>query len=100
MTSIYDRLSQALRELLEAERIKAHVNQTEFANRVGLTQPTISKIEKGDRYIMAAEIVVFFEALDLDPLKMLKKAMVQAKAGMSVRKPQARKVKRRATKPK
>jgi transcriptional regulator with XRE-family HTH domain len=99
LVSIYGRMSEAIRTLLIGERRKAGLNQVQFARAVKLSQPTISKIEKGGRYIKAAELVVFARALGADPLAVLGKAMALADAGASVQRPQARKVKRRATKP-
>lgn len=99
LVSIYGRLSEAIRNLLIGERRKSGLNQIQFAKAVKLSQPTISKIEKGGRYIKAAELVVFSRALRTDPLKLLAKAMALADAGASLQRPQARKVKRRATKP-
>jgi transcriptional regulator with XRE-family HTH domain len=98
LTSIYGRLSEAIRQLLIGERRKSKLNQIQFAKAVKLSQPTISKIEKGGRYIKAAELVVFARALKADPLKLLAKAMALADAEALLQRP-ARKVRRRATKP-
>jgi transcriptional regulator with XRE-family HTH domain len=100
LTSIYDRLSNAIRDLLIEERSKSGLSQVQFAKAVKLSQPTISKIEKGGRYIMATELIVFSRALGADPVALLARAIALADAGVSARKPQARKVTRRATKPK
>jgi transcriptional regulator with XRE-family HTH domain len=98
LTSIYGRLSEAIRNLLIGERTRSGLNQIQLAKAVKLSQPTISKIEKGGRYIKAAELVVFARALKADPLKLLAKAITLADAGASLHEPHARKVKRRATK--
>jgi transcriptional regulator with XRE-family HTH domain len=99
LTSIYDRLSNAIRDLLIEERRKAGLSQIQFARAVKLSQPTISKIEKGGRYILATELIVFSRALGANPLALMEKAIALADAGVSARKPQARKMTRRATKP-
>jgi len=99
LVSIYGRLSEAIRDLLIGERRKSGLNQIQLARAVKLSQPTISKIEKGGRYIKAAELVVFAKALKADPLKLLARAMALADAGASLQRPQGRKVKRRVTKP-
>lgn len=96
MTSIYGKLSEAIRNLLIGERARIGLNQMQFAKAVKLSQPTISKIEKGGRYIKAAELVVFSRALKADPVKLLERAMVLADAGASLNRPRGRKTKRRA----
>jgi transcriptional regulator with XRE-family HTH domain len=83
-------LSEAIRTLLIEARDRSGLNQIEFAKAVRLSQPTISKIEKGGRYIKAAELVVFSRALQTDPLTLLGKAMTLADVGASVGRPQAR----------
>jgi transcriptional regulator with XRE-family HTH domain len=88
-------LSEAIRTLLIEARDRSGLNQIEFAKAVRLSQPTISKIEKGGRYIKAAELVVFSRALQTDPLALLGKAMTLADVGASVGKPQARRARRR-----
>lgn len=98
MTSIYGRLSEAIRNLLIGERKRSGLNQMDFARAVKLSQPTISKIEKGGRYIKAAELVVFARAVKTDPLKLLAKAMALADAGASLERPTVRRIKRRANK--
>ena len=98
LTSIYDRFSNAIRALLIEERKKSGLSQIQFAKAVKLSQPTISKIEKGGRYILATELIIFSRALGANPLTLLEKAIALADAGVSARKPQARKVTRRTTK--
>ena len=99
MTSIYGRLSEAIRNLLIGERKRSGLNQIQFARAVKLSQPTISKIEKGGRYIKAAEFVVFARAVKTDPLKLLAKAMALADAGASLPRPSSRKAKHRPARP-
>lgn len=96
MISIYGRLSEAIRTLLIEARGKSGLNQIEFAKAVRLSQPTISKIEKGGRYIKAAELVVFSRALRTDPLALLGKAMTLADVGASIQRPLGRRTSRRA----
>jgi transcriptional regulator with XRE-family HTH domain len=95
LTSIYGRLSEAIRNLLIGERRKSGLNQMQFAKAVKLSQPTISKIEKGGRYIKAAELVVFARALGADPLALLARAIALSDAGASVQRPHARKLRHR-----
>jgi transcriptional regulator with XRE-family HTH domain len=100
LTSIYDRLSEAIRDLLTEARKKSGLNQAQFAEAVELSQSTVSKIQNGERYILATELVVFARAAGMDPVDLLRKAIAISDAGITARKPRAGKVTRRATKPK
>ena len=45
-----------LAQKLKAERLRAHLEQAELAQRLGKTQSYISKIETGNRYIDVFEL--------------------------------------------
>lgn len=62
------RLCTALREARES----AGLTQTDLANRLGVGQSYVSKIENGDRRIEVAELVLVCRALGIDPVKFIK----------------------------
>ncbi len=59
------RAYQALRHVLVEERKKRGLTQLDVANRLGpgITQSDVSKIERGERRLDAAELIVFARAL-------------------------------------
>ena len=48
------------------ERLKLHMNQTEFAKRIGVSQAQVSQWEKGDYNFSLRKIAEIVSALDLD----------------------------------
>ena len=48
------------------ERLKLHMNQTEFAKRIGVSQAQVSQWEKGDYNFSLRKIAEILSALDLD----------------------------------
>jgi transcriptional regulator with XRE-family HTH domain len=62
-----------LLELLREARFKAGVTQVELAERLGMDQTYVSKIEKGVRRIDAVELMLWVEALDNDLYKFFAK---------------------------
>jgi len=69
------RLCTGLREARES----AGLTQTDLANRLGVVQSYVSKIENGDRRIDVAELVLVCRALDLDPVQFIKAIITREK---------------------
>jgi len=51
--------------------VRAHVRQTEAAERLGRKQTFVSEIERGLRRVDVLEIVLISRALDADPAQLL-----------------------------
>lgn len=58
-----------LREYLKEERSKRGLLQSDLANKLGVHQQMISKIESGERRIDVVEFICIAEAIGLDALK-------------------------------
>lgn len=61
--------------LLVEARKKAGLQQVEVANRLGVPQSYVSKVESGERRLDVAEFVEIALALGADPVRMLKRAI-------------------------
>jgi len=58
MVSHYDQRFEFLVERLRRARAEANLSQTEVAEKVGLTQPLVSRIEAGQRKIDPIELAI------------------------------------------
>ncbi|MDX1455476.1 MAG: helix-turn-helix transcriptional regulator [Gammaproteobacteria bacterium] len=55
--------SHRVAELIALERLRLGLSQAELALRAGLTQPDLSKVERGDRKLSAEEFLALLRAL-------------------------------------
>jgi len=69
--SIYSREYAALLRLLRAARDKAGMTQVELAEKLGLTQSFVSKIERGDRRLDFVQLRTVCKALGLPLLEFI-----------------------------
>lgn len=60
-----------LRDVLKEARRTAGLSQTQFGQRIGVTQQLVSKYETGERRISAVDLVVISRALGLNPGELL-----------------------------
>ena len=70
-TTIYDPRYRAIIETLKNSRKTAKITQTDMAQKLGLSQPDISKIERCERRIDALELLDWLAACNT-PLSILK----------------------------
>ncbi len=65
----------AFRKTLTAERTKQGLTQREVAERLpsGITQSTVSKIERGERRLDVVEFIVFVRAIGAGPREIIAK---------------------------
>lgn len=68
---------QALRCLLRERRKTAGLTQAQVAERLGRSQPFISEIERGVRYVDAIELTYLAQALDVGPGALLDEVVTQ-----------------------
>lgn len=66
-----------LRRLLIEGRKKAGLKQADLASRLGKPQSFVSKTELGERRLDVVEFVEVASALGMDPVKVLKAALVK-----------------------
>lgn len=59
-------------------RTGAGLNQEELAGSAGIDQPTLSRIERGERAITAREVVLFSEMLGVDTDEILREGAVES----------------------
>ncbi len=67
-----DRRALLRRELRQA-RLAAGLRQTDVATRLGKPQSHIAKIESGERRVDLIEVLLFCEAVSLDPHELIEK---------------------------
>jgi len=65
----------ALIQALVAARMGANVRQVEFADRLGKPQSFVSKYENRECVLDVAEFLVVAQALGVDPLALIARAM-------------------------
>ena len=75
--TIHSAEHQTLRELLIAARRKAGLTQHEVAERLGRPQSFVAKVEGGERRLDVIEFVDLVQALGADPVKLLRKLIVE-----------------------
>ena len=63
LKSIHTTRYRQFLELLRAERLKAGVTQAKLANRIGVTQSVVSKMETGERRLDVVEVLEICDAL-------------------------------------
>lgn len=63
LKSIHTSRYRQFLELLKAERLKAGVTQAKLADRIGVTQSVISKMETGERRLDVVEVLEICDAL-------------------------------------
>lgn len=59
--------------MLRKARRKAGLNQTQFGQKIGLSQHLVSRSELGDRKIDVVELCQMCEALDLAPVEFVQR---------------------------
>jgi transcriptional regulator with XRE-family HTH domain len=64
--SLYSRHNDRFLELLRSTREASRLRQTDVANRLGLGQATISKVESGNRRLDVVQLREWLGALDVD----------------------------------
>jgi transcriptional regulator with XRE-family HTH domain len=70
--TIHSKEYKALLSLIRAARERSGMRQTELAERLGLTQSWVSKIEMGERRLDLEELRQICAALDLDLVKLVR----------------------------
>lgn len=70
-TSLHDSRYHALRQALVAARKAAGLTQAGLAQRLGVGQSFVSKIERGDAYVDALLLVDWGRACGLTPAQVL-----------------------------
>lgn len=73
MPAIYTRANLAWASVIKGCRTKAKLKQDQLADRCGMNQQDISKIEKGRRPLRAAEIPLFAKAFRMPTMKLFKR---------------------------
>jgi len=71
-TSTYDDSYRRLLEMLRAAREAKGVVQDELADRLGMSQSMLSKLETGVTRIDLPELLSYLAALNEDPIEFLK----------------------------
>jgi transcriptional regulator with XRE-family HTH domain len=66
-TSIYHPRYQALRDALMAARLAAGLTQVQIAEKLGVGQSYVSKIERGESYVDVMTFVDWCAACELKP---------------------------------
>lgn len=72
---LYTPRYEALRQQLQAVRIKAQLTQADLAQRMHKSQSYISKVENGERYIDLMEFIDWCEICRAAPNRILHKIM-------------------------
>lgn len=56
-----------LRQILHDWRLRSGLTQEELAERLGVSQATVSAIERGDQRVTVLQLIDWAEALGFDP---------------------------------
>ena len=64
---------RAVTALLSEFREKAGITQVDLANKLGVTQSYVSKVERGERLLDVIQLREFCKALDTDLIMFVKK---------------------------
>ncbi|HZW47270.1 MAG TPA: helix-turn-helix transcriptional regulator [Microvirga sp.] len=75
MKSLHTTRQEKFCMLLRHARRKAGLTQEELGKRLGKYKTFVSKYESGEREITVIELIEIAEALDVDPLSILKAVM-------------------------
>ena len=75
MKSFGSPISLAVASLVKQARLKAKISQRRLAALTGWSDAKIVLIEKGQQQVRVSEFVAIFEALGMDPPKVLRQAM-------------------------
>lgn len=70
--TVYSRESRILGRVLQDTRQRSGTLQSEVAERIGTDQTVISNIERGHRRIDVVEFCRFAQAIDADPITLLR----------------------------
>ena len=73
-------LNQKCAQLLRAARKKQGLAQWEVAERLGVQQPLVAKIERGTRRLEVAEFVDVAQAIGVDPSRIIEKLTAESAA--------------------
>lgn len=71
--SVFTKRYGAFRQVLKAERKAKDITQETLAERLGMTQTEISKIERGERRLDVVEFIALVRALRSDPAEVIAK---------------------------
>lgn len=72
MRSVFTKRYQRLLELLREARINAGLTQVEVSRKLKRHQSYVSKYECGERRLDLVEFLQVTDAIDIDPIKILK----------------------------
>lgn len=72
MRSVFTKRYQRLLELLREARIDAGLTQVEVSRKLKRHQSFVSKYECGERRVDLVEFLQVTDAIDVDPIKILK----------------------------
>lgn len=73
--SVFSNDYERFRSLLISARIEAGLTQAELAGRLSRPQSFVSKYERGERRLDVIEFLQVSQAMDLDPVKFLRKLL-------------------------
>lgn len=73
---ISDRQQLKIIRAIVAARKEARIPGRELAERLGAYASLIHKIESGDRDITVGEFIAIAKAMDVDPVELLRKAVI------------------------
>lgn len=68
MKTIGSQVDVALRETLKRARESAKLSQEDLAKRLKRNQSYVSKLERGQRVVRAADVVAWAVACDMEPI--------------------------------
>ena len=71
-------LGQRIKEL----RIKKKLNQSDLAEKVGIVERNLSKIECGDIFVKAKTLTAIMKALDVEPKELFDFSSLQKKSSL------------------
>jgi len=78
--SLYDPRYRAIISKLVQARKDAALNQRELAERIGIGQPELSKIERFVRKIEVLELIDWIKATEVDGLEIVARALEELRA--------------------
>lgn len=70
--SLYSRQNDLFLDLLRRKREANRLRQADLASRLGVGQPTVSKVESGDRRLDVIRLHEWLDAMDVEFLEFMK----------------------------
>jgi len=71
--TIHSPASQTFCSLFREERQKAHLSQEGLAEKLNKPQSFVAKIERGERRVDLVEFMTIAHAMEIDPVKFVRK---------------------------